>query len=124
MPPEGGSGGYGAPPPPGGYGGPPPGGYGAQPKNSTLAIVSLVTGIIGILPCCWGFFLFGLVGLITGFIAKGQIEGSNGAQTGRGMAVAGMILGGVAVALGIIYWILIATGAIDINAYRGDFESS
>lgn len=113
------------PPPPGGYGAPPPpGGYGAQPKNSTLGIVSLVTGILGILPCCWGFFVLGLVAAVTGHVAKGQIDQSNGLQTGRGMAQAGFILGVVAVAIGVIYWILILTGVIDINAYRGSFETS
>lgn len=118
---------YGSPPPPppgggGGYGGPPPGGggYGAggfpaqpQQQTSVLAIISLVTGILGILCCvCYGGgALFGIAGLITGFLGKKEIADSGGAKKGDGLALAGMICGGIGVALSILWWVLFAIGA-------------
>ncbi len=105
-----GSQGYGqAPPPPppgGGYGA--PGGYGQPQSTSPLAIVSLVTGIIGIL-CC-NYFVLSIAAIVTGYLGRKQIAQSGGAQKGDGLAKAGFILGIVGVVLGIIIWILYAVG--------------
>lgn len=106
-------GGYGAPPPGGGYGAPPPSspygappGYGGgqSPSSSVLAIVSLVTGILGVL-CC-GCFVLSAAALVTGIMGKKEIAESGGVKTGAGMAQAGFILGIVGLALGVVYWIL------------------
>ncbi len=98
-------------PPPGA-----PGGYGQAPaQTSPLAIVSLVLGIVGFL-CC-GLFLFSIGALVTGFLARKQIGESQGRLKGGGMATAGLILGAVAIVLGIIYWVLIVAGAFDSNMY-------
>jgi len=107
---------YEAPPPPpgGGYGQPQ---YGAQPaKTSVLAIVSLVTGILGIFPCC-GLFVFGIAGAVTGYLAKKEIAESNGAKTGAGLAQWGFILGVIGIALSVLYWVLVAAGTLDVNTY-------
>ena len=115
-------GGYGQPDPygqPGQYGAPPPyagGGYGggfAEPKVSPLAIVSLVTGILGICGC--GVFLFGIAGVVTGVIARKQINESQGQLKGSGLALAGLIVGAVGIVLGLVYWILIAAGGVDFS---------
>ena len=63
-------------------------------QTSPLAIVSLVLGIVGFL-CC-GLFLLGIGALVTGFLARKQIEESQGRLKGGGMATAGLILGAVA----------------------------
>ncbi len=69
-------------------------------KTNVLSIVSLVTGIIGFLSTCLGIFvvvgqvcmgLFGLAGIITGFIGLGQVK--RNPEKGKGMAIAGIILG-------------------------------
>jgi hypothetical protein len=73
----------------------------AVTKTNGYAIASLVLGILG-LCCC----VLGLIGLIFGYIGKGQIERSGGAETGSGLAVAGIVLGWISVA-GVIVWILI-----------------
>ncbi len=118
------SGGYGQQPP-GGYGQAPPGGYGQSPlgagpaKNSTLAIVSLVTGILGI-PCC-GCFILAIVAAITGYLAKKEIAESNGTKTGAGMAQAGFILGIIGIVLGVIALGLNVAGVIDTN-YTSNFN--
>jgi hypothetical protein len=80
-------------PPPGyaAYGS--PGSFGA-PKTSSKAIASLVCGIVGLL--CFGIIL-GPVALGLGLSAKKEIESSNGAVTGGGMATAGIVLGVLAI---------------------------
>jgi uncharacterized protein DUF4190 len=106
-----GDGGYGsAPPPPPGYGA---GGYGTPPKNSSKAVWALVLGILGLL-CC-GFFT-GIPAIILGKQAQNDIDRSGGAQTGRGMATAGFVLGIIACVWGVISIILYATGALHFNA--------
>jgi hypothetical protein len=63
-----------------------------------MAIVSLIAGIAGwsLLP-----FLGSIVAVITGHLAQGEIKKSGGLVTGKGMAVAGLILGYLAIALGL-----------------------
>jgi len=101
------------PPPPEGPGGGQPGyGYGgyAQPQTNKKAIWALVTGLVGLL-CCG---LVGIAGIVLGNQAKAEIDGSGGAQTGRGMAQAGFILGIVALGLMVLQVILFATGSVNI----------
>jgi hypothetical protein len=108
------------PPPPGA-----PGGYGPPPgpqKRSPLAIVALVTGIIAVLPCCWSLPVFAVAALVTGFLGKKQIDESQGQIPGRGMAVAGIILGAVALVIAVVYWILFATGVLHDISYN--FQTS
>jgi hypothetical protein len=102
---------YQAPPPPpdGGYGQQPGYGYGAVPqKTSVLAIISLVTGILGIVPCCT-VFVFGIAATVTGYLARNEIATSQGAKKGAGLAKAGLILGIIGIVLSIAYWILVTT---------------
>jgi len=64
--------------------------YAPSPPTNTLAIVSLVSSIVG-----WVFFpiIGGLVGVITGHMARREIKNSHGAQGGDGLAIAGLIIG-------------------------------
>ena len=50
-----------------------------------------------------------MLGIIFGFVARGQIRQSNGAQGGNGMALAGIIVGFVVVALVILGLVVRAT---------------
>jgi putative exporter of polyketide antibiotics len=94
------------PPPP-----PPPGAGGyAAPQTNQKALWSMILGILGIV-CC-GIFA-GIPALILGNSAKKEIAASGGAQTGDGMAKAGVILGWISIALSILGIIfVIATGAL------------
>jgi uncharacterized protein DUF4190 len=62
-------------------------------QNSTLAVISLVTGILGwtLLP-----FLGSLVAIVTGHMARKEIR-QNPALEGDTMAIIGLVLGWVAV---------------------------
>jgi hypothetical protein len=105
------------PPPPPEYGAPGPYGAAQPAKTSGMAIASLVTGILGIFPCC-SIGILGILGIVFGVLARKNIDASNGTQKGRGMATAGLICGAIGVALGIIYWIVVvATGSYDFEYY-------
>lgn len=68
------------------------------PRSSTLALVSLISGIAGLslLP-----FLGSIVAIITGHMAKSEIKKSAGMVAGGGMATAGLIMGYLVLALGL-----------------------
>ncbi|AZS36652.1 hypothetical protein CVS47_01259 [Microbacterium lemovicicum] len=91
--------------------------YPTEPKTNVLAIVSLIASIVGfiwIIP-----FLGGLAGAIMGHISLGQIK-KNG-EKGRGLALAGIIVGWVGVGLFVIgviaFFALIAAGASSGSRY-------
>lgn len=89
-----------------------PAGYPAAGQSTNgLAIASLVSSILGIF-CCG---VLSILGLVLGVVAKRQIRDSNGTQTGDGMATAGIIIGGIALVLWIIYWIFVAAGVVNMN---------
>jgi hypothetical protein len=68
------------------------------PKTGTngLAIAALVCGIVG----C--FTITAIAAIVLGFVARNQIEQSGGTQQGSGMALAGIILGFIWLALSVI----------------------
>jgi hypothetical protein len=72
--------------------------YQSPSHTSTLAIVSLVTGII-----CWFIlpFLGAIVAVVTGHLAKREIKDSQGSLSGDGLATAGLVLGYIHLALSI-----------------------
>jgi Domain of unknown function (DUF4190) len=84
-----------APPPP-----PPPVGwqqpYQSQPRASTsgFAVASLVLG----LAFCTGIF-GGILAVVFGNVALSRIDASQGTVRGRGLAIAGIVLGWVWIAL-------------------------
>lgn len=100
------------PPPPPQYGAPvPPQGGGPQ-KTSGMAIASLVLGIVGLIMC--GCFLLSILAIVFGQLGKKDIAESG--KSGSGLAKAGFILGIVGIALGVLYWILVATtGNFEFN---------
>ena len=88
------------------YGTAPAPAYGAYaaPKTNVLAIVSLVAALVGmfIIP-----FIGSVVAVITGHMSLSQIKRTG--ENGRGMALAGTIVGWVGIGLSIIgFFILIA----------------
>ena len=90
------------PPPPDAWGqpSPPPSYQRSSSGTNGFAVASLVLGILQ-------FFCVPLIGtvlaLVFGFIGRNQIDGSGGAQGGRGMATAGIVLGFVGIGLTVVY---------------------
>lgn len=78
---------------------------GAGQKTNTLAIVSLVLGIL----CCIPFA--SIAAIVTGVIAMKQID-QDPTQTGKGLAIAGAVLGGLSLLMSIVYFIAAAAGGV------------
>ena len=72
---------------------------GSAPPNSTMAIISLVAGILG-----WTFLpgIASIAAVITGNMAKKEIQESNGTLGGEGLATAGVVLGWAGIAVGVL----------------------
>ena len=64
------------------------------PATNGLAIASLILGLVGWVPCGVG----SIVAIVLGFVARNQIRESQGRQGGDGLALAGIVLGFLAIA--------------------------
>jgi hypothetical protein len=80
-----------------------------SPPNSTMAIVSLIAGILGltVLP-----LIGGVVALFTGYSARREIDESYGELGGEGYATAGIVMGWISLALAGIGCLCVACSAI------------
>jgi hypothetical protein len=75
-----------------------PPGPAAVPGNNSKAVASLVTGVLSLF-CCG--FVLGVVAIVLGFMARGEIEKSQGLQGGSGLALAGIVTGALGILSGI-----------------------
>ena len=76
-----------------------------------MAIASLVLGIFTILSC--GFLgILGFVGVPLGHVARKKIRNSSPPQTGSGMALAGLIMGYIGIALFVLSAVLAVLGVV------------
>lgn len=90
-----------------------------QRQTSSLAIVSLVAGILGwtLLP-----FLGSVGAIIAGHMARREIRRSGGALDGDGLAITGLVLGWASVlftVIGILIAILFFGGIAALLAWLG-----
>ncbi|MDP2775889.1 MAG: hypothetical protein Q8O61_20210, partial [Nocardioides sp.] len=60
--------------------------------------------------------------VVLGLLGKKEVRESNGAKKGENLAQWGFILGLVGIALGVLYWILVGSGVIDLS-YDSSFGS-
>ena len=77
---------------------------GAPTKTNGFAIAALVLGIV------WIYGIGSILALVFGYQAKKQIDTSGGRESGRGMAIAGIVLGWIGVGL-IVLIIIIGAAA-------------
>jgi len=86
-----------------------------EEKAGVLAIVSLITGIAGIvlgcIPAAGAFISLcaGIAAIITGVMERKKIAKGESSQKGKGMALAGLIMGIVAIVWAIVAVILLIT---------------
>ena len=107
-----------AQPVPGAY---PPAVFVYGPRTNSLAVASLVFGIMSWLLCP---FLGGLLAVILGHTARGQIQRTG--EGGGGMATAGLVLGYlhlVAIVLITIFWIVVFGGLTALLAAMGNLPA-
>jgi hypothetical protein len=76
-------------------------------RTNGFAVVSLSMGIL------WYVWIGSILALIFGYVAKRQIDASQGRQKGRGFAIAGIVLGWVGV--GLLALVIIAVVVIKPN---------
>jgi len=72
----------------------------AAGTSNGFCVASLVLGIIGIPAFC--AIIPGVLAIVFGIIGYNQVSGNGEGGSGRGMAIAGMICGGIGVAIGVI----------------------
>jgi hypothetical protein len=84
-----------------------------QTQNQTLPTISLVLGILGIVTvCCYGGITLGAAALITGVIALNQEKSDPNKYGGRGLAIGGIVTGGIGFVIGIGIILLAIIGSI------------
>ena len=88
--------------------------YQSMQRDSTLAIISLISGI-----CAYVFlpFIGSLAAVILGHLAKKEIRESNGTIKGDGMATAGLVLGYIQltlILLGIVLLVVLFAATTDL----------
>lgn len=89
----------------------PPGRAVTQPSTNTLAIVSLAAGVAGyVLPHP---FIAGLVAIVTGHVARGQIRRTG--ESGAGLALVGLLLGYVHLALSLLLVVVIVAALLGLG---------
>lgn len=90
--------------------------YTTVAKTNALSIISMISGILGALLICPSFFVplllvcgspLSLAALIMGFISLNQIKKSSNQEKGRGMAIAGVVLGALVTLGACVYGVLV-----------------
>lgn len=103
------------PPQPPGGGQPIPPQQPPPPQTEVMGLISMILGILSFVTCCCG--LLGLPVPITGAILGGLSLNKHKNEptkwSGRGFAIAGLILSGVTILLTLGMLVLAMTGAID-----------
>lgn len=134
-----GAGGWG--PPPGSYGGPPPGNYGGPPQygpppgyggphpyggggppqqpqgSDSTALMALIGGVAGLLMsfCCWPIGITGsILAIVCGIMVINKADTDPAAAAGKGMAIAGLVLGSIGI-LASISMLVFGFGAALLN---------
>ena len=109
--------------PPHGYYYPPP--QSAPASTSGWAIFSLIAGILAWLGV---FGLGGIAAIVSGYIAKNEINNSGGRIGGNGMATTGLVLGWLNIAfacLGCCLAVLLFTGTLAMPVFlQGIFPTT
>ena len=88
--------------------------------NQTLPIISLVLGIVSL--CCYISPVTGIAALITGYLGLKNVKNDPANYGGKGLAIAGMITGGIlalVVSLYYIFIILVYAGILGASLLQG-----
>lgn len=79
-----------------------------QPRAITngKAVAAMVLGIV------WIYWIGSVLALVFGYIARREIDESGGTQSGRGMAVAGIVLGWVGIGFLLLFLLFALLAAL------------
>ena len=76
-------------------------------RSNWMGVLSLGLSICGLVM--FVFTLISIGGVVFGI--TGTIAANKGEATNRGLSIAGLVIGGVGMVLGVLYWILIFSGS-------------
>jgi Domain of unknown function (DUF4190) len=80
-------------------------------RTNGMSVASLVLGIVGVV--LFGLFMIpNILAVIFGFVGISQINGAQGTQGGRGLAIAWIVLGFVGIAF---FLLVVAFGTVDVH---------
>ena len=84
------------------------------PRTNAMAVASLVCGLasLTLLP----LFVLQVLAVIFGHKAMRQIKQDPKSERGRGMALAGLVVGYVAVVAAVLFWVMFAIEGGDASA--------
>ena len=95
---------------------PPPAPPSAIKQTNTLAIISLVSGILGWTLLPW---LGSIAAIITGHMARAELRRNPDTQEGDGLAVGGLVLGWAMVLMSIVGIIMVVLFLGGLAAFLG-----
>ena len=89
-------------------------GVGVMPSQNGLALTSMILAICGVVltMLCGIGFILAIPAVILGHISRKQIRESAGLQSGEGMALTGLIIGYITLALMLVMGVLVAVAVI------------
>lgn len=99
-----------------------PGNVPVVPRNNPFALTGMILGICSLtvgMCCCYGL-PFSIPGIVFSAIALRQIKNSGGAQSGRGMALAGLICSALSIVVGIV--LVIVVGVMNFDEIRREIQ--
>ena len=91
-----------------------------EARTSVLAVLSLISGIAGLVVCC--IPLIGLLGVALGVPALFSISASRGQKKGTGMAITGVVTGLIGAGLGTALIFGISRGISEFSTFAVVFE--
>jgi hypothetical protein len=77
-----------------------------SPRTPGKAIASLILSIVGILFCP---YIFSVLGLVFGYMARGEIQRAAGGLAGEGLALAGIIISWAGLAVWTLFFVAVFT---------------
>jgi hypothetical protein len=93
----------------------------APPRTNGFALASFILGIVSVVAsfcCCGSMLMPAALAIIFGHLASHQIRNSAGRETGRGLAVAGLATGYVALAAQVLMLLIVIVATI-VSAAAG-----
>jgi hypothetical protein len=84
------------------------GGSFPQSPDQTLPTISIILGAVSLLMvCCYGGIWLGLPAAVVGFIAMRNADSNPSRYGGKGLAIGGMVMGGITALISIIHIVII-----------------
>ncbi len=91
------------------------------PQTNPMAVAGMIMGILSLLPiwlCCCGAMIFPVLGLVFSCIGLSQINRNPAEQTGKRMAIAGIVMSALAIVIYILVTVIFGFASMSSNLQR------